>query len=439
MDVLHSDQNLVDYLADTLIKLGDSVPDQIVDFQIGKTGNPFEDNRLFDYMNYPQDLYEPPGKMVANRAALGRWGSWINAFSANEYGQPVFMACSADLAGSTNIAGFAAPYGDFSGYGWFERCGDANGVLLPQEITEFANSGIMAGIASVNFSRDPEHKFEGLWGACSTYGSFSYLKYGMFRLFSQMAQDCQWKLGKVLWVAGHSGPETADDSRTHFGIFAPGVTQLFPSGSIINLHPWEYNEVPVLLGAAFQLDVPIVAIHLTRPPIEIPDRQKLGIPSHFAAAQGAYILHDHTPDVPSNGTVIVQGTSAVANIIKLLPEFDKRHWNLKVVCATSPQLFARQPKSTQDQVLSPTDKLDSMVITTQARWLMHDWMFNPWAEEYALSADWDNRWRTGGTIDEVLDEAHLTKEWLIDGIERFIITRNERFQGLIQKIGQIPF
>jgi len=66
----------------------------------------------------------------------------------------------------------------------------------------------------------------------------------------------------VIWVAGHSGPETAEDSRTHFGIFAPGATQLFPDGHIINLHPWEYNEVPVLLGAALKTDVPIIGLHL---------------------------------------------------------------------------------------------------------------------------------------------------------------------------------
>ncbi len=153
IDVLHRDQNLVDYLAETLLKLGESVPTDISTFQLGKNGNPFEDKRLYDYENYPSDLYEAPGKRVANRAALGQWGSWVNAFGARNYGRPLFLACSADLAGSTNIAGFAGKYDDFPGYGWFERCGDANGVLLPQEITEFANSGITAGLASVNFSK----------------------------------------------------------------------------------------------------------------------------------------------------------------------------------------------------------------------------------------------------------------------------------------------
>ena len=75
--------------------------------------------------------------------------------------------------------------------------------------------------------------------------------------------------------------------------------QLFPAGKVINLHPWEYNEVPVLLGAALRTDAPIVVLHLTRPPITIPDRQALGIPSHFAAA-GAPTWSASTPG-PAEG------------------------------------------------------------------------------------------------------------------------------------------
>ncbi len=78
----------------------------------------------------------------------------------------------------------------------------------------------------------------------------------------------------------------------------PGVTQLFPDGDVINLHPWEHNEVPVLLGAALKQDAPIVALHLTRPPVEIPDREALGMPSHFEAASGAYVVRDYRPDQP---------------------------------------------------------------------------------------------------------------------------------------------
>jgi transketolase len=434
IDVLHRDQELVDYLADRLVEIGDSVPEAIPTFKLGKRGNPFEDERLYDYENYPDDLFVKPGTSIANRAALRQWGAWANAFGATEYGRPLFLACSADLAGSTNISGFAEAYGEFEGYGWYERFGGPDGVLLPQEITEFANAGALVGMASVNFSPDIEEKFDGFWGACSTYGAFSYLKYGMMRLYSQLAQDCQWKVGKVIWVAGHSGPETADDSRTHFGIFSPGVTQLLPEGAIVNLHPWEFNEVPVLLGAALRLDVPIIGLHLTRPAIEIPDREKLGMASHFEAARGAYLVREYRADQPRGGTLIVQGTSAMASMVRILPELSARGLNVKVVCSTSPQLFALQPESYRHKVLSPGDRADSTVVTTQARWLMHDWLFNKVAEEYALSADWANRWGTGGTLEEVIEEAHLSPRYVLEGIERFVRDRDSRLERIQAEI-----
>jgi transketolase len=428
-DVLEKDPDLVGYLANRLVEIGESVPQEIATYKLAG-GNPLQDARIFDYTNYPADLYAKPGEKLPNRAGLAKWGAWVNALGGKDYGRPVFIACSADLCESTNIHGFGLPYGDFPGYGWYERKGSSEGALLPTEITEMTNAGLMTGLASVNFARQPEAGFEGFWGACSTYGSFSYLKYGMFRLFSQMVQDCQWKMGKVLWVAGHSGPETAEDSRTHFGIFSPGVTQLFPRGSIINLHPWEYNEVPVLLGAALSQAAPIIALHLTRPAVEIPDRLRLGMPSHFEAARGAYIVRKHRPDQPHCGTVFVQGTSAMANLIKILPDLDEKGFNIKIVYTASPELFAMQPQEYRERVITPADRADSTVITTQARWLMHDWLFNKIAEEYAMSADFDDHWRTGGSVDEVLEEAHLSPAWLLAGIERFVMDRPLRLARL---------
>jgi transketolase len=430
IDVLHKDQGLTDYLAERVVTLGDSVPDEIPGFKLQHKGVPWKDERLYDFTSYPADMYAEPGTSIANRAALAKWGAWVNAFGAREYDRPLFLAASADLADSTNISGFAAGYGDFKGYGWYERYGTPEGVLLPQEITEFANAGILTGLATVNFARDPEKEFDGFWGACSTYGSFSYLKYGMMRLFSQLAQDCELKVGKFLFVAGHSGPETADDSRTHFGIFSPAVMQLFPRGHIINLHPWEYNEVPVLLGAAFKTNLPLVVLHLTRPPIDIPDRAKLGIPSYFEAAKGAYVVRDYAPGKPRGGTLIVQGTSAMASIVRALPELEKHKLNVKIVCGTSPELFALQPEAYQRQVLATADRVDSTFISTQSRASMQDWSFNPLAGEYALTSDWDDRWRTGGTLDEVIDEAHLTPEWVLQGIERFVQDRTKRLERL---------
>jgi len=444
--VLRGNDALVDWLSDRLLEIAGTVPEKIAGAHLGGPGagtsggkptaasNPTTDRHLWDYQNYPTEMWRAPGKAQPNRAGLSAWGSYVNAIAKRDYGRPLFIACSADLAESTNIAGFAKPFGELPGFGWFERDSNPRGALLPTEITEFTNAGMMAGLATVNFAADPFTDFDGFWGACSTYGSFSYLKYGPLRLFSQLAQDCDLRVGKVLYVAGHSGPETAEDSRTHFGVFSPGVMQLFPEGHVLDLHPWEYNEVPVVLAAACATDVPIIALHLTRPPIEIPDRAALGMPSHFAAARGAYVLRPFRGGEPKAGTVFVRGSLSTANLVRMLPEFDRRSLNVKVVAAISPQLFALQDASYRADTVEPADRLDSMIVTNGAYKLMRDWADDPIVREYSLSSDWDDRWRTGGSVDEVMEEAHLDSGHILEAVERFVHERPDRLSRLRERL-----
>jgi transketolase len=436
-DVIRNDTALVDYVADTLADLGDAVPEKIPSFKFDVSKNPLDDPRLYDFENYPKEIFAAPGEKKPNRAALESFGAWVNAWCRKEYGRPLVIAMSADLAESTNIAGFAKDFGEMKGYGWYDRVTNPEGALLPQPITEFANSGIAAGITTVNFSTKPYESFNGFIGACSTYGSFSYLKYGLMRLFSQLAQDSEIKVGRVLWVVGHSGPETADDSRTHFGVFSPGVTQLFPDGHVIDVHPWEHNEVPVVIAAALRTNAPIVALHLTRPPIAIPDRKALGMPSHFDAAKGAYVMRQYRKGEPRMGTVVVQGSSTTNNVVKILKQLDDERINVKIVAAISPQLFARQPESYRAAVYSDIDRMDAMAVTNRARRLMSDWIDLSVSGAYTLSSDWDNRWRTGGTVDEVIEEAHLSPEHILAGIRRFASDRKarlERIRGIVRGI-----
>lgn len=253
------------------------------------------------------------------------------------------------------------------------------------------------------------------------------------RLFSQLAQDCQIKSGKVIWVAGHSGPETAEDARTHFGIFSPVVTQLFPKGSVINVYPWEHNEVPVVLGAALASDSHIIALHLTRPNISIPDRDALGMDSHFDAAKGAYLIRQYRSDQRKMGTLIVQGTSTTANVVKILPELDRAGLNVKIVAAVSPELFDMQSAQWKNRVLSELDRVDSTVISNMSLRSMYDWLANDTAAEYAMTSDFDNKWRTGGSVEEVVAEAHLSEEWLLKGIERFARERRSRLSRISER------
>lgn len=428
--VLHQREDTLRYLADRLVELGDSVPERHPGMRLGRKGNPTRDARLWDFRSYPESLWKKPGEKAPNRAALAAYGSFINSWCRANYDQPLVLAMSADLADSTNISGFAKEFGELKNYGRYERTQNPEGVLLPQEITEFANSGISVGIATVNLSETPESEFQGFYAACSTYGSFSYLKYGPMRLFSMLAQDCPLKVGKVIWVAGHSGPETADDSRTHFGVFSPGVTQLFPDGQVCDLHPWEYNEVPAMMAAALAGPWPILAVHLTRPDVEIPDRAKLGMPSHFEAARGAYVMRDYRAGQPRGGAIFVQGTATTANVVKLLPELDRRGLNVKLIAVPSPQLFAVQPADYRQSTITEADRWDSTFITNRSRRLFYDWIFNPLACEYAMSSDFDDRWRTGGTVDEVIAEARLDPPSLLAGIERFVRERGSRLERL---------
>ena len=433
---MKSNQSLVEYLSDTLVSTGDSVPEQIPNCKI-TINNPTKDKNLFNIKSLPKDLFVKPGEKAPNRVGFSKYASYINTYSIKKYGRPLVIAMSADLADSTNVSGFAKGYSGADDLGFFNKDSNTDSPLMPQGITEFTNAGMLAGLTSVNFNEDPYEEFNGFYGAMSTYGSFSYLKYGPIRLFSQLAQDSDLKVGKLIWIAGHSGPETAEDSRTHFGIFAPGVTQLFPQGHIINLHPWEHNEVAPALAAAMNTNVPIIAIHLTRPPVEIPDRNELGIASHLDASKGAYIIKNYDSNKNKDGVVIIRGTSSINSLIKILPQIKSDGPNVKIIAAISWELFRLQPLEYQQRIISDIEWPDSMVITNGAISLMKNWISNRVVQDYSLSPDFDNRWRTGGSVDEIIAESKLDSQSLFEGIKRFANERNDRLNRLHQSIPNI--
>ena len=431
--VMENKQELVDYLADTLMDIGDSVPNELKTCRIN-ANNPAEDKNIFNINTLPDELFVKPGEKTPNRVGFSKYASYINSLAEKEYGRPLVIAMSADLADSTNISGFAKGWNGQKRHGLYNKETNTDSPLMPQGITEFTNAGMMAGLATVNFSEDTYKDFNGFYGAMSTYGSFSYLKYGPIRLFSQIAQDSDLKVGKLIWVAGHSGPETAEDSRTHFGVFAPGVTQLFPEGYIVNIHPWEHNEVAPALVAAFNTDIPVIGLHLTRPSVTIPDRKALGMASYLDAAKGAYIIKDYDKDRKKEGLVIVRGTSSTNSVVELLPRIKAEGPNVKIVAAISWVLFQKQPESYRTSIIPPNEWHDAMVITNGGRRLMHKWMANKLVEKYSLSPDWDNRWRTGGTVDEIVDEAHLSPRWLWAGITKFATNRRDRLESIRESI-----
>ena len=431
--VMNKNIDLVNYLSDRLVGLGDSVPEHSEKCRIISEKETDYKN-LFNIETLPDDIFVEPGTKVPNRKGFAKYASYVNTISEKKYGRPLILAMSADLSDSTNISGFANGYYDGKSKGMYEKKTNEKSPLFPQGITEFTNAGMMAGATTVNFNKKPYDSFSGFYGAVSTYGSFSYLKYGPLRLFSQLAQDSELKVGKVIWVVGHSGPETAEDSRTHYGVFAPGVTQLFPNGSIINLHPWEYNEVAPTLSAALKTNTPIIAIHLTRPPIVIPDRVKLDIDHYKNSAKGAYIIKNYDNKKPKEGVVIIRGTSPINSLIQILPKLKESGPNIKIVAAISMDLFKMQTREYQQSIISTSEWNDSMIITNTSIKLMEKWIANRFVAAYSMAPDYDNRWRSGGTLDQIIIESKLDPSSIWVGINRFATERSKRLESLKKEI-----
>jgi transketolase len=162
----------------------------------------------------------------------------------------------------------------------------------------------------------------------------------------------------------------------------------------------------------------------------IPDREALGMGSHFEAAKGAYLLRDYKAGQPKMGTILVQGTMSTYNTVRILPKLDELGLNVKLVATVSPELFQRQSQEYRESIISPSEQLDLTYITNASRRSMRDWVTHRMADEYAMSPDFDNRWRTGGSPVEVYDEAHLSPDHLLAGITRFVEEREERLSRI---------
>ena len=160
----------------------------------------------------------------------------------------------------------------------------------------------------------------------------------------------------------------------------------------------------------------------------MPDRDKLGIASHLNASKGAYLIRDYD-DRPREGVVIVRGTSSTNTVVSILEEIGSEH-NVKIVSAVSWELFRRQSKTYKDSIMTHEEWSDSMIVTNTGLRIMHKWISNRVVADYSVSPDWDNNWRTGGSVDEIIDESHLSPRWVLDAIRKFASVRTKRWQSL---------
>ena len=53
-----------------------------------------------------------------------------------------------------------------------------------------------------------------------------------------------------------------------------------------------------------------------------------------------------------------------------------------------------------------------------------------------MTPDWDDRWRTGGSVEEIVEESHISAEWILKGIRRFVNDRPQRLAALRRAGGE---
>jgi transketolase len=102
--------------------------------------------------------------------------------------------------------------------------------------------------------------------------------------------------------------------------------------------------------------------------------------------------------------------------------------NVKVIAAISEDLFDHQPAVYQRAVLPLEAKQDLMFVMSGTRRMWPLRNVGSLADEYSLTADWDNQWLTGGLEADVIAEAHLDPESIFTGVTRFARDRAKRLE-----------
>src|SRR3954470_7959986 len=426
-----------DWLADRLVELGDQVTDKSA-LRVDVTRDPFLDERL-RVKNLPEEpqkvairndisgkektvnisLFKKPGEAAGARRGISEILKWLNYVTDNR-----MLSIAADLSESVNLE-----HGSL--WGHYDPDTNPLGTRLKAAIQEAGNVSTAIGLVSQNASIDPE-KFAGVWAISGTYGAFTPLMYLPARVWSQQNQDSRFKTGVLHILSAHSGPETAADARTHFGIFSPQVWKLFPRGHVINLSFWDYNDVAPGYFAAAEIaarekKVGIITIEVARPDLIVADRSKFADTDLRAAAKGLYVIRDFGSG-QRHGYVVCQGASSTFNTVKIIPRLEQAGLNVKIISAVSEELFDRQPASYRNSVLPEAARNDLMFITgaTRRMWPLRN--VGPLTDEYSMTADFHNDWLSGGLEADVIAEAHLDAESIFNGVSKFAQNHGARIK-----------
>ena len=63
---------------------------------------------------------------------------------------------------------------------------------------------------------------------------------------------------------------------------------------------------------------------------------------------------------------------------------------------------------------------DTMVTTNGALRLMNNWILDLTVQKYSISIDFDNRWTTWGSIDQIVKESQSDLESIFNGVKNLL-------------------
>jgi len=262
--------------------------------------------------------FAPDPKGIATREASGKV---LNAIAAKV---PWVLGGAADVAGSTKVILDYDDAGEFQPYG---QLGDYSGHNLRYGIREHAMCAIVNGMV-----------LSGLKAYASTYLIFTDYARGAIRLSSLMDLP-------VLHIWSHDSISLGQDGPTHQPIEQMVSLRAIPGMMVIR--PADANETVEAYRLAMPLTNRPVALILSRQPLPIFDRAKLGPASGLA--KGAYVLADAGDGKPD---VILMGTgSEVSLCLEARDLLAKDKIKARVVSMPCRELFDAQDEAYRESVL----------------------------------------------------------------------------------------
>lgn len=329
--------------------------------------------------NIPPELILKPGSKTTLRAELGRTLGWLNNLTNG-----ALIGGAADLLGSTSVELLNADFPT----GFFNASRNPESRLIAAGgICEDALNAMAAGLSA----------FGGHIGVSSSYAAFNMpMGFTAARLHCIGENARQRAYGEqkcpYIMIGAHASVKTGEDGPTHADPQALQILQgSFPAGinsTLITLTPWSPDEIYPLLMAALLHKPAVIAPFVTRPAETVLNRADYGLPPAAAAIKGVYLFHRFRQakfGQKSDGTIILQGSAVTYEFVcHVLPELRHAGYELNVYYIASNELFDRQTKQAQLDILPEKDRREAMAITDFTLPTMYRWVTSEFGRRSSL-------------------------------------------------------